>query len=122
MRVRERSALVVAAAVAAALVLGACSSPAQSYEDVDALAAAVSEAGVECSVVDRGPSAQLVNEVASCEGSGATLYVFDSLDRLEEWKAVAGRLGPVVTGPNWAVVADTPTVRQLAETLHAETT
>ena len=98
----------------------ACSRDAQAFDDLPTLAEAVSEAGVPCDRVEEGPEAQLVVASGKCARSSVTLYLFDSADKLEDWKKVGSRIGPAVIGPNWTATGDRAELESIAEELGGE--
>lgn len=113
----RRAALALAAA--AALAAG-CSGGPRSYDDVAALASAISDAGIACDEVRSVPAARLVSRSASCSGSDVTMFLFDDDADLEAWKRVGTAAGPALVGPNWAVTADRESVTTLAGSLDGE--
>jgi hypothetical protein len=117
MRVR-----LLAAACGLLIALGACSREPQSYDNIDALTAAVAHAGVDCSDTSPGPDAELVSVSAKCDESGITLYLFESASKLADWKKVVARLRPTVTGPNWAATGQMQALDRLAAELRGEVT
>jgi hypothetical protein len=104
----------------AAVALAACSSHTESYKDISDLAEAVSAAGIECSPVDPGRRAQLVSATGTCVGSGVTLYLFDRIQDLEDWKKVGTRVGPATIGPSWAVTGEVDELDRIAAELGGE--
>ena len=108
-------------AVGMVIVAGsvACSSTAESYEQLPQLVDAVA-ASTDCDETGPGPEGDLVADSATCEGSGVTLYVFDSEAKLEDWRKVGARIGPVVIGPNWAASGDVEELRPIADELSGE--
>jgi hypothetical protein len=104
----------------AGLSLSACSGEAESYGDIDALAAAVDGAGVECASLEDEGSSQLVESSGSCADGGTDLFLFASAGDLEDWRRVGGLLDPTVVGPNWAVSGDSDDVEAIADALEAE--
>ena len=109
MNIAMKSSTRAALAMAAVLVLGACTGDAARYETADDLAGALAAADVECAAPEARPPATLVRSHASC-GSGASrleLFVFDGTEERDSWLRVGGQLGPVAVGPNWTVSGDT---------------
>lgn len=100
------------------LLLASCSPEAQSYSDVDALAADLSEAGVACAEERDLPDAQLVEAGVECdsEGSRLSLRLFADEEARDDWMAFGKITGEsLVVGPNWIV--STTDVRR-AEEVH----
>ena len=97
----------------------ACSQDVRAFDDLPTLAEAVSEAGVSC-VVEEGPDARLVAASGRCARSSVTLYLFDSADKLEDWKKVGTRIGPAVIGPNWTATGDRADLERISEELGGE--
>lgn len=107
--------------VAAVIGVGsvACSSNAERYEGLPELVDAV--AGVtECEPTSPGPEAELIADSAICEDSGVTLYLFESEAKLDDWRKVGARLGPVVIGPNWAASGELEQLRPISDQLSGE--
>ncbi len=86
------------------LVLAGCSSEPQRYDEISDLASAVDSSGVRCDEIEPGPEAQLVAESGTCAGSEVTLFLFEDLEDLEDWRNLGARLGPTLIGSNWAVI------------------
>ena len=98
--------------------LGACGQEAPSYSSVAELAAAMKEGGAGCHSLSRLDAADLVSDRAVCKVDGSTvnLYLFSSDANQREWLAVGSELGPVIEGPDWAVVPTDPDiVRKIAD-------
>lgn len=114
-----RRCLVVLLAFVASVAL-ACSREASAFDDVPSLAEAVSEAGVSCDRIEDGPEAELVAGSGTCAGSGVTLYIFASADKLEDWKKVGTRIGPAVIGPNWTATGDPADLERVADEVGGE--
>ena len=89
-----------------ALILTGCSSEPQRYDDISTLASAVDTADVECDATEPGPQASLVSDSAVCDGSGVTLFLYETAQDLEDWSKVGARLGPALIGPNWAITGE----------------
>ena len=127
----------VGAVIAGALVFGACSGgEPQSYSSPQAVASALTEAGVRCDGLTRarssekssevaavGASANLVESSADCRMGEETARIFVFVDEAarDDWAAVAGTFGDkVVLGPQWAVTVPSATgAETVAEALDA---
>lgn len=110
----------VAAVLVTAVGVAGCSRNPQRYEDVSALAQAVSAAGVDCERIGPGWEAQLVVDSGTCADSGVMLYLFDSARDLESWQKVATRLGSAVIGPNWAATGNAGDLARISDELAGE--
>ena len=119
---RGRPIGLVTGALLAVAVLGACSPEPEPYADLSDLAAAVSEAGVGCDRLERGPRAQLVSDWGTCAGSDITVYLFDDAGDLEDWRTVGTRLGPALIGPNWAATGSADDLGRVADELGGDLT
>lgn len=92
---------------ALALVLGACSSGARSFDTADAVVTHLEEEGLPCTDPEELPKASLIKDSLRCTHDGAPIeiYVFGSEANKADWLKVGSGLNGVVTGPTWAIVA-----------------
>ena len=90
-----------------AVLISACSSEATRYEDAAAIASALEEEGISCADPEPVEPAELPSEAATCGTKDDTIaiYVFDDVESQDRWMTLGRELGPLVTGPNWAIDA-----------------
>ena len=118
----RRSLLAIALLLCSLLVLSACGQDATSYEDPEALAAALDSAGIPCADLNPGPQAELVSGAATCRSGDSRLglYVFSSESDRDDWLKVGGQLGAAAIGPDWVVTGDEGIVEDAADALEAD--
>jgi hypothetical protein len=124
--------IVVALLLALCSVAAGCGRDAQRFGSARALVEALNDGGAECAgyaastpvpEATSGPAFQtgsgesLVDESGTCSIGSATVQVFTfaSVADRDRWLTLGRKIGPVVVGPNWTVLApDRQTADEIA--------
>lgn len=110
-----------------ALVFGACSDDAESYDDVEAVVEAMEDEGIECenleTTTEFGSEADsLVTERGLClvGDERVVISMFDDAADRDDWVAVGKSFGTIAVGPNWVAGSDSQEiVEEIATELEA---
>lgn len=109
------------------MVFGACSSSAETYEDVEAVVEAMEDEGIQCDDLETtdefgNESDALVTERGIClvGKDRVVVSMFENDEDREDWVAVGKLLGKVAVGENWVVGSDSQEiVEEVADKLGA---
>lgn len=101
------------------LLLGACDSDPESFDDAQAVVDAMEDEGIECEDLETtaefsNEEDSLVTERGLCRVESETVVIsmFESPEDRDDWVAVGRLFGEVAVGENWAVSAESDEVIQ----------